>query len=126
MKKIFLIISILSILSLPSFSAKTQDDIKKNFLGDWNYELNEAPYGYEKGIISFIEKDSNLTCLVKLEAGTIPADSIRIEAEKIIIIVTVDNNPIKVVLSLKDNKLVGKVDTPEGQKDLTAKKIIIQ
>lgn len=126
MKKALFSTTILIVLFFSSFSRNNPDELQKLLIGNWNYELSEAPYGYEKGIISFLEKNEKLTCLVKLEAGTLAADSLKIEDEKIILFVTIDNNSIKVILKLVDNKLTGTVDTPEGEKKLTANKITVE
>lgn len=94
----------------------------KPILGEWLYEVSDAPYGYEKGSLIFSEKEGKTICVIKLEAGELAVNDLKIEKEKVSFSTTVDGNPINVELKLEKNKLSGKVDTPEGPKMLTALK----
>jgi len=91
-----------------------------SLIGEWLYEVSEAPYGYEKGSLLFMETDGKITGAIKLEAGELPIDGLKIEKDSVIFKTMVDGNTINVALKLEQDKLVGKVDSPEGPKDLTA------
>lgn len=95
---------------------------KKPILGEWLYEVSDAPTGYEKGSLIFSEKEGQTTCVIKLDAGELTVSNLKIEKEKVSFTTSVDGNSINVELTREDNKLTGKVDTPEGQKTLTAVK----
>ncbi len=115
--------SLLFILIFMVFGVQLRAEVKnKSVLGEWVYEVSDAPYGYEKGSLIFAEKDGKTTCTVKLEAGELAVSDLKIEGTKISFSTAVDGNPINVVLIREKNKLTGKVDTPEGQKTLTATK----
>ena len=104
-------------------SSKLEAEVKsKPILGEWLYEVSDAPYGYEKGSLIFSEKEGKTTCVIKLEAGELAVNDLKIEKEKVSFSTTVDGNPINVEQKKKKNKLTGKVDTPEGPKTLTALK----
>jgi len=89
-------------------------------LGEWFYEVSEAPYGYEKGSLIFTETDGKITGLVKLEAGELPINDLKIEKDSVIFTSMVDGSSINIALKLEKDKLIGKVDSPEGPKTLTA------
>ncbi len=91
-------------------------------IGEWTYEVSDAPYGYEKGSLIFSEKDGKTVCVIKLEAGELEVIDLKIDKEKITFSTTVDGNVINVDLTLDKDKLTGKVDSPEGPKTLTAVK----
>jgi hypothetical protein len=95
---------------------------KKPLLGEWIYEVSDAPYGYEKGTLIFTEKEGQTTCVVKLEAGELATSNLKVENNKVTFTTTVDGNSINVELTLEKNKLSGKVDSPEGPKTITALK----
>lgn len=95
---------------------------KKSLLGEWVYEVTDAPYGYEKGSLIFAEKDGQTTCVVKLEAGELAVSDLKIEDDKITFTTTVDGNSINVALTKEKDKLTGLVDSPEGPKKITALK----
>jgi hypothetical protein len=122
MKKLigsFLLFSLVLMVS----SAQVRAEVKnKTLLGEWVYEVSDAPYGYEKGSLIFAEKDGQMTCVVKLEAGELAVNNLKIEDNKISFVTSVDGNSINVALTLEKNKLSGKVDSPEGPKTLTALK----
>jgi hypothetical protein len=89
-------------------------------IGEWLYEVTDAPFGYEKGSLIFTETDGKITSIIKLEAGELPINDLKIEKDSIIFTTTVDGSTINVALKLENDKLVGKVDSPEGPKTLTA------
>lgn len=116
---IFMFLFALALLSVSDVQAETK---KKKLLGEWLYEVSDAPYGYEKGSLIFAEKDGNTTCVVKLEAGELPVDDLKIENNKISFSTTVEGNVIHVNLVHEKNKITGTVDSPEGPKTLSAVK----
>ncbi len=122
MKKLtglFLLFSLILMVS----SAQLRAEVKnKSILGEWVYEVSDAPYGYEKGSLIFAEKDGQMTCTIKLEAGELAASDLKIENNKISFVTSVDGSPINVVLTHEKGKLTGKVDSPEGPKTITASK----
>lgn len=122
MKKQFLAFLFLAAITLFA-GFQLQAEVKnKPILGEWLYEVSEAPYGYEKGSLIFSEKDGQTICVIKLEAGELAVSNLKIDKEKVSFSTTVDGNSINVELKREDNKLIGKVDTPEGPKTLTAQK----
>lgn len=107
-----------------TFSNKTlrADEKSKALLGEWLYEVSEAPYGYDKGSLVFAEKEGQLTCTIKLEAGELPTTDLLVENEKVTFTTSVEGNPVNIVLTLENEKLSGLVDSPEGPKKITATK----
>jgi len=122
MKKLtgfFLLFSLILMVSSTQVRAEVKN---KSLLGEWVYEVSDAPYGYEKGSLIFAEKDGQMTCMIKLEAGELATSELKIEADKISFVTSVDGNPINVALVKEKNKLTGLVDSPEGPKKITALK----
>ncbi len=122
MKK--LIGSILLLLSITLFTApQIKAEVKnKPLLGEWLYEVSDAPYGYEKGSLIFSEKEGNIICVIKVEAGELPASNLKIEKNKITFSTMVEGETVNIELIRENNKLSGKVDSPEGPKTITALK----
>ena len=122
MKKLiglFLLFALIFTISGHQLQAEVK---KKPLLGEWIYEVTDAPYGYEKGTLIFTEKEGQTTCVVKLEAGELATSNLKVEDNKVTFTTTVDGNSINVELTLDKNKLSGKVDSPEGPKTITALK----
>lgn len=95
---------------------------KKPILGEWVYEVSDAPYGYEKGSIIFSEKEGQTVCVIKLEAGELETSNLKIDKEKISFTSYVEGNAVNVQLTRDKDKLTGTVDSPDGPKPITAVK----
>lgn len=122
MKKHF--IALLVLLTISAFSSIQLQAKEKNnsLIGEWVYQVSDAPYGYEKGSIVFSEKEGQTICVIKLEAGELQASNLKIENEKVTFTAYIDGSPINVELIREKDKLSGTVDSPEGPKTLTAEK----
>lgn len=95
----------------------------KDVIGEWNYQVPTAPYGYEKGVLSIVEKEGQLAGEVKF------ADGYKIELKNLSYTenvfkcgLYVDYNYITVTANIKDKKMTGTVKTPDGEMKLTAEK----
>lgn len=122
MKKL-IVFMLMSIASFSFLTVSLQADEKtKNLIGEWIYQVSDAPYGYEKGSIIFSEKDGKPSGIVKLEAGELQISELKIVKDSVLFVTYVDGSPINVKLKLTENKLAGTVDSPEGPKNLVAEK----
>lgn len=115
----FLLLAAIVTLSGNQLQAEVKN---KSLLGEWVYEVTDAPYGYDKGSLIFADKDGETTCIVKLEAGELAVSDLKIEDNKITFTTSVDGSSINVVLTKEEDKLTGLVDSPEGPKTITALK----
>lgn len=120
MKKNFLSFILLAVVMLFSASILQAETKSKPILGEWLYEVSDAPYGYEKGSLIFSEKEGKTVCVVKVEAGELVASNLKIVKDIISFTTVVEGNPVNVELKLEKNKLSGKADSPEGPKTITA------
>lgn len=122
MKKLlwsFLLLSAILTLSGTQLRAETKN---KQLLGEWVYEVTDVPYGYEKGSLIFSEKEGKTVCVVKLEAGELTTNDLKIDGDTITFSALVEGSTVKVELTREMNKLVGKVDSQVGLKTVTAVK----
>lgn len=58
MKKMLVFACIAAFVAISTNAGVDQD--YKGLVGDWKFEVPSAPYGYEKGMLSFFEKDNKL------------------------------------------------------------------
>jgi hypothetical protein len=116
-----LILLFFSILVFNTFQVTAKD--KKNpLIGEWVYEVSDAPDAYKTGTLVFSEKEGELICAIKLEAGELPASNLKVEDDKITFVSYVEGSPVNVMLTLDKDKLIGTVESPEGPKEITAVK----
>ncbi|HLN75003.1 MAG TPA: hypothetical protein VK205_17045 [Prolixibacteraceae bacterium] len=122
MKTTLLILLLLcSVLVFNTFQADAKNK-KSPLIGEWVYEVSDAPDAYKTGTLVFSEKEGKIVCAIKLEAGELPASNLKVEDDKVTFVSYVEGSPVNVVLTLDKDKLTGTVDSPEGPKDITAVK----
>ncbi|HEY3371802.1 MAG TPA: hypothetical protein VGK10_13190 [Prolixibacteraceae bacterium] len=94
----------------------------KSLLGEWIFEVSDAPDGYNKGSLIFSNKEGQTICVVKLEAGELAVSNLKVTKDEISFTTYVGSDPVNVFLTRDDDKLTGKVESPEGPKSMKAVK----
>ena len=122
MKKVMFFVFFITLMA-GSVNTSIAADNKK-VTGEWKYEVPTAPYGYEKGVMVFSEKEGKLAGEVKL------ADGYKIELKNIEFAegvfkfgLYIDYEYISVTSKIEGKKMTGAVKTPDGEMKLTAEKI---
>lgn len=122
MKKVMFFVFFITLMA-GSVNTSIAADSKK-VTGEWKYEVPTAPYGYEKGVMVFSEKEGKLAGEVKL------ADGYKIELKNIEFAegvfkfgLYIDYEYISVTSKIEGKKMTGAVKTPDGEMKLTAEKI---
>lgn len=116
------LISLLFVFTFLSGTKLRAETKNKQLLGEWLYEVSDAPYGYEKGSLVFSEKDGKTNCVVKVQAGELQVEDLKIEKNKISFSTTVEGNVVRVNLVQEKDKISGTVESPEGPKSISAVK----
>lgn len=122
MKTPLLFILLLCSVSFFNTFQATAKNKKSPLIGEWVYEVSDAPDAYKTGTLVFSEKEGAMVCAIKLEAGELPTTNLKVEDDKVSFVSYVEGSPVNVVLTLDKDKLIGTVDSPEGPKDITAVK----
>lgn len=121
MKKNLIVLAILSLVF--NLTLQAQDAVSK-YYGTWEYECNEAPYGFDTGKIIISKKNgnsSNATILFD-DGSKNEASSVKAKNGTLVIATYVEGNYVKVELKAKESKLTGSVHTDDGTMSITAKK----
>ena len=96
-------------------------------LGEWKYSVPEAPYGYEKGIISLVEVDKKLSGELKFDSGyKVKLSSVSLKSDTLRLTAYVESEYVSAVSKVKGNEMEGKVDTSMGVMRLKPEKIVPQ
>lgn len=122
MKKLFISIFLLCTFLVLNVQQSIAENKNKPVIGEWVYEVIEAPEGYNKGSLVFSEKDGETVCVIKIEGGEMAASNLKIEKDSISFTAFVEGSPVNVALFREKNKMSGSVDSPEGPKTITAVK----
>lgn len=95
----------------------------KDVIGSWKYEAPTAPYGYEKGTLTFAEKEGKIVGEVKFADGyKIDLKNVTHENGEIKCGLYVDYEYINVNIKIDGKKMTGVAKTPEGDLKLTGEK----
>ena len=120
MKNVLKISALLLIVCL-SINVQAKDT-SKAIAGTWKYEATDAPYEYQTGKVVFYEEEGVSKVKVVTDYDVIKGENLKIEGNKIVFNAYVENSYITVKIELKEDQLVGNVDTPEGVLAITLKK----
>lgn len=121
MRRTFLTLTFI-FFAMASFNVVAQN--KNALIGNWKYQVSQAPYGYESGAITFsVEKEKlagtinfNSGYQVKLQQVTLSNDTLKANAY-------VEGELINLEAKVAKNTINGKVDTSMGKMNLKAEKV---
>ena len=99
---------------------------KQKVVGEWAYDAPMAEaYGYDRGTIVISEKDGKLAGEAKFSDGCkIDLKNVVFEEDVLKFGLYIDYDYISVKVTVKDNKFDGTVSTPDGDMNVTGKKVI--
>lgn len=119
-KLIFLTVMLALVAGSFNVSAKVK---KKDVVGDWKYEVPTAPYGFEKGTLSFSLVDDELAGnLVLLDGSSMKLEGVKLEKDVLAFSVYVQGGYVMVSTTIDGDSLSGVVSSPDGDMKLTAQK----
>lgn len=122
MKKMMIFAFLLALIAGSANALPAQAN--KDLVGEWKYEVPTAPYGYEKGSLTFTEKDGKLVGEVKFADGyKIELKNVTYEAGTLKCGLYVDYNYVSIKAKVEGTKMTGAVDSPEGEMKLSAEKV---
>lgn len=120
MKYLFVILSFLSLVSFSNQSKSAESDFKK-ILGSWEFSAPNAPQPYNQGTLVLKDVEQKLTGAFSVEGQVVTIPKIAFTNDSLIMDFEVENTPISLKMVLKDGKLQGSTDTPNGIVTVTAK-----
>ena len=122
MKKLMFFVFVLFVATITVNASNSSNN--KEVIGEWKYEVPNAPYGYNAGNLVFEEKEGNLTGHVKLEDGyKIDLKDITYEDEVLKFGLYVDYDYVTLKITIEGEEMKGIVNSPEGEIPITAKKV---
>lgn len=97
-------------------------------LGTWAFNVNQAPWEYNKGTITFEEdEDGELTGYILFHTGQqIPILSISIEDSEMTFDVSVDGYDVRSIVNVGSDELTGHVVTMEGNMPFNAEREVAE
>lgn len=122
MKKILLFTAFL-VLSIVGSVIVAQG--KNPVVGNWNYEVSQAPYGYDKGKISLSMEKEVLKGDVSFQSGySVVLQNVTLKNDTLRAKVFIDGENVSITARINKNNMTGSVDSSMGRMALKAQKIV--
>lgn len=102
--------------------ASTQVLTDRSPVGEWAFNVNQAPWEYYRGTVIFEEnEEGELTGVIHFHTGQqLTIASITLEGDELTFDVTVDGYDVRSIVNIGEDELSGHVVTMEGNMPFTA------
>ena len=105
-----------------SFSADEFAFGVKKFVGDWEYEAPNAPYGYQNGIISLTKEKKALKGTISIGSYSSDLDEIVTKKNKLNGVVIVEGERVELELNFDKDTFEGMAKSSQGNIPMTGKR----
>ena len=123
MKRFVLFFNLMLVTS-SLFVGTAQNVSDQKLVGDWKYEVSQAPYGFEKGTIVFSNKEDVISGEVVFGSGyQVKLQELTFNKDTLMANAYVDGEYVSITAHIKKDIIEGKVNTSMGVMGLKAKKI---
>jgi hypothetical protein len=96
---------------------------KKLAVGNWKFEVPQAPYGYDKGTILITQQGDSLIGEIKTNSEeSFKLNKIASKNDSINITAYIQGEPVNVNAKIEGNKMSGKAYWSQGEMDLKAER----
>ena len=105
-----------------SFSADEAAFGVKKFVGIWEFEAPNAPYGYQNGVINLTKEKRILKGTVGIGSYSSDLDAIETEKNKLTGVVIVEGERVQLELNFDKNSFEGMAKSSQGNIPMTGKR----
>ncbi|MGA9270190.1 MAG: hypothetical protein WBV45_06175 [Lutimonas sp.] len=105
-----------------SFSADEAAFGAKKFVGLWEYDAPNAPYGYQNGLISLTKEKKSLKGTISIGSYTSDLDEIVTKKNKLTGVVNVEGERVQLELDFDKNSFEGVAMSSQGNIPMTGKR----
>ncbi len=120
MKRLLLLLALTVALAI-TFTANAQT--KKSAIGSWKFEVPQAPYGYDKGILLIVQQGDSLAGEINMDSGeSFKLNKISSKKDSIIISTYVQGELVNVNAKIDGDRMFGQAYWSQGSMDLKAER----
>ncbi len=105
-----------------SFTADEAAFGVKKFVGIWEFEAPNAPYGYQNGLINLTKEKKSLNGTISIGSYTSDLDEIETEKNKMTGVVIVEGERVQLELNFDKNSFEGMAKSSQGNIPMTGKR----
>lgn len=119
--KRLLLLFVLPVALAITFTANAQT--KKSAIGSWKFEVPQAPYGYDKGILLIVQQGDSLAGEINMDSGeSFKLNKISSKKDSIIISTYVQGELVNVNAKIDGDRMFGQAYWSQGSMDLKAER----
>ena len=120
MKRLLLLLALTVAVAI-TFTANAQT--KKSAIGSWKFEVPQAPYGYDKGILLIVQQGDSLAGEINMDSGeSFKLNKISSKKDSIIISTYVQGELVNVNAKIDGDRMFGQAYWSQGSMDLKAER----
>ncbi len=126
----FLLMAFALVCAPQEISARAENNdsevsIKEDLVGGWEYTVEGAPEGYEKGFMMIVKQGGVYRTQIQLNGAAVNGENVMVKGNKISFTVNVEGETVSVALEAKGSKITGTSTSPSnGTMSITAIKTI--
>ena len=109
-------------LIIMSFGESELDYRIKNFVGVWEYEVPNAPYGYQNGVLTLTKEKRTLKGSIGVGSYSSELEEIETKKNELNCFVRVEGEKVQLKLVFDKNSFEGKALSSQGSMDMTGKR----
>jgi len=99
--------------------------VKEDLIGGWEFTVEGAPEGYEKGFMMIVKQSGVYKVQIQLSGGVVNGENVEVSGNNITFNVNVEGEVVKVALTANGSKLSGTSTSPtSGAMNVTGIKSI--
>lgn len=121
-KSIFLSASLVVAFIIMGFSVKELDFGVRKFVGDWEFQAPNAPYGYQNGVISLEKEKKELKGKVTIGSYDVELRDIETKKSQLSGYVSVEGESVQLKLNFERNSFEGVAISSQGDIPMTGKR----
>ncbi|MDP4206967.1 MAG: hypothetical protein Q8859_13345 [Bacteroidota bacterium] len=114
----------LMLIGLTAICQVKNENKDNTLIGKWIFEVSTAPTNFQKGEIVFNNKEGLKGAFMFSDGQIRESQSVDFKNDTLTMNAIVVNEQVCIVMVLKDGKLKGTVNSPEGEMPIVAERII--
>ncbi len=122
---VFALVCMPNEIAANSESNETAIIVKDDLIGGWEYTVEGAAEGYDKGLLMIVNQGGVYKVQVQINGGAVNGENVAVKGNKITFTVNVEGETVAVALQAKGSKLSGTCISPSnGTMNITGVKSI--
>lgn len=94
----------------------------KKFVGLWEYDAPNAPYGYQNGLINLTKEKKSLKGTISIGSYTSDLDEIQTEKNSLTSVIIVEGERVELELNFEKNSFEGLAKSSQGNIPISGKR----